>query len=74
MDMARAWPIVLQFGVGSVLCAVGLWGGIRSGYLDLANRADRRTIYIIIGGFLALLAFSCAFTFWLPYLPKELSP
>ena len=42
MDMARVWPIVCQYGVGAVLSAVGIWCGIRSGYLDLANAEDRR--------------------------------
>ena len=35
MNMMRVWPIVLQYGVGAVLCGIGVWCGIRSGYLDL---------------------------------------
>lgn len=70
-DMARVWPIVVQFGGGFVLCAIGLWAGISSKYLDLTNAEDKRVVYIIIGGFLFLLLLSCAFTFWLPNIPAE---
>ena len=35
MNMARVWPIVLQYGAGAVLCGIGVWCGIRSGFLDL---------------------------------------
>jgi len=70
-DMARIWPIIVQFGGGFVLCAVGLWAGIQSNYLDLKNSEDKRLVYIIIGGFVGLLLLASAFTFWLPNLPAE---
>ena len=66
--MARILPIVCQFGIGALLCAVGVWAGWRSGYLTLSNREDRRIVIVIAAGFLGLLALSCAFTFWLPYV------
>jgi len=66
-DMARVWPIVCQFGIGTLLCAVGLWAGFSGGYLDLKLRDHRRLVAIIAGGFFALLALYCAFTFWLPF-------
>lgn len=68
MEMARVWPIVCQFGIGAVLCVVGLWAGIRSGYLDLGNRDDRRVVGIIVAGYVGLLVLYCVFTFWLPYV------
>lgn len=68
MEMARVWPIVVQFGGGAVLCIIGVWAGLTSGYFDLSHRDDRRLLYMIIGGFLGLLALSCVFTFWLPNL------
>jgi hypothetical protein len=68
MDMARVWPIVCQFGVGAALCALGLWAGISSGYLSLQRKDDRRIVGLVIAGYLGLLALSCAFTFWLPFL------
>jgi hypothetical protein len=74
VEMARAWPIVLQFGLGAVLCAIGLWCGWRSGYLDLRLREDRWLIAMIVGGFAGLLALLCAFTFWLPYVSSTRSP
>lgn len=74
MDMARVWPILWQFGIGAVLCAIGLWCGITSGYLDLKVAEDKRTAYIICGGYLGLLILSCVFTFWLPNLPAEPAP
>ena len=73
MEMARVWPIVVQFGGGAILCAIGLWAGISSGYLDTKIPEDKRLVYIVIGGFLGLLALSAAFTFWLP-LVGEAAP
>ncbi|HOZ48183.1 MAG TPA: hypothetical protein PLO37_18680 [Candidatus Hydrogenedentes bacterium] len=74
MLMARVWPIVCEYGIGAVLCAIGLWCGLRSGYLDIKNRDDRRAIYMVVIGFLAMLALVAAFTFWLPYVPKGAMP
>jgi hypothetical protein len=70
-DMARIWPLFVQFGGGAVLCLIGMWCGISSGYLDLKNREDKRLIGIIVGGFVFLLLLSMVFTFWLPNLPAE---
>jgi len=71
MDMARVWPIVLQYGVGAVLCAVGVWCGLKSGFLDLKSPDGKRLLAVIIGGFLAMLALTCLFTFWLAFVPRE---
>ncbi|HUT25526.1 MAG TPA: hypothetical protein VM492_14365 [Sumerlaeia bacterium] len=65
-DILRVWPIVCQFGVGALLGLVGIWGGMRGGYVNLRNPADRRVIYVLIGGYLGMLALACAFTFWAP--------
>ena len=69
MEMARVWPVLCQFGVGAALCFVGMWAGIRSGYLDMENPGDRRVVGIILLGYLGLLILSCIFTFWLPFVP-----
>ncbi|GMU93787.1 MAG: hypothetical protein AMXMBFR4_28450 [Candidatus Hydrogenedentota bacterium] len=71
MDMARVWPIVMQFGVGGIMCAVGVWCGLRSGYLNLEYRADRRLIGLIVAGYFGLLILLSLFTFWLPFVPAE---
>lgn len=71
MEMARVWPLLWQFGIGGVLVAVGLWCGLRSGYLDRSQGADRRLLYYFVGGFLGLFLLYSAFTFWLPNLPAE---
>jgi predicted small integral membrane protein len=71
MNMARVWPIVMQYGIGALLCAVGVWCGIRSGFLDLKSADGKRLLIVIVGGFLAMLALVCAFTFWLPFVPSE---
>ena len=71
MNMARVWPIVLQYGAGALLCAIGVWCGIRSGFLDLDSAEGKRLFAIIVGGFLAMLALVCIFTFWLPFVPGE---
>lgn len=71
MNMMRVWPVITQYGVGAVLCAIGIWCGIRSGYLDLRDRDDKRAVWIAIGGFLGMLALVSIFTFWLPFLPRE---
>lgn len=67
-DMARVWPIVVQFGVGAILCAIGTWAGISSGYLDLKVAEDKRIVWTVVGGYLGLLILACVFTFWLPYV------
>ncbi|MBI2423912.1 MAG: hypothetical protein HYV27_13860 [Candidatus Hydrogenedentes bacterium] len=71
MEYTRVLPILVQFGVGAILCAAGLVAGWRSGYLDLSLADDRREVLIIIGGFAALLLLSCIFTFWLPMVLPE---
>lgn len=67
-DMARVLPIIIQFGGGAILCAIGLWAGLRSGYLDLNLPADRRAVAIVFAGYLLLFGLACMFTFWLPFL------
>lgn len=70
-DMARVWPIIVQFGIGAILCAVGLWAGFSGGYLDTKIPEDRHALVLVIGPFLILLLLACIFTFWLPNLPAE---
>ena len=74
VEMARVWPIIIQFGGGAVLCAIGLWAGLSSGYLDLKIPEDRRAVGVVFAGFVGLLILSCIFTFWLPFLPKGDTP
>lgn len=71
MDAARMLPIVVQFGFGAVLCALGLWAGLKSGYLDMALPNDRRVVRMVFAGYAALLLLSLAFTVWLPYWAPE---
>jgi hypothetical protein len=71
MDMARVWPIVMQFGIGGIMCVFGVWCGLRSGYLDLKYRSDRRMIGLIVAGYLGLLILVGLFTFWLPFVPTD---
>jgi hypothetical protein len=70
MNMLRVWPIICQFGVGAILCLIGIWGGLRGGYLNLKISEDRRLLLILIGGFLLMLAIVCFFTFLAPNWPK----
>ncbi len=74
MEMARILPIFVQFGIGALLCAVGIWAGLRGGYLDWKHPEDKRLLVIIAAGYLGLLVLSCAFTFWLPFLPEGGQP
>jgi hypothetical protein len=67
MNMLRVWPIVCEFGVGALLCLVGVWSGLRGGYLDLKTAEDRRLFVTIIVGYLLLLALMCVFTFLAPH-------
>ena len=67
MNMLRVWPIVCEFGVGAVLCAVGIWSGLRGGYLDLKVAEDRRLLVTLIAGYLLLLTLMCLFTFLSPH-------
>ncbi len=67
-EWSRALPVLVQSGGGAILCLIGLWAGIKSGYLDLKLPDDRSVVYWIVGGFVFLLVLTCAFTFWLPHL------
>ena len=67
MNLLRVWPIVCQFGVGALLCAVGIWCGLRGGYLDLKIAEDRRLLATLIAGYVLMLAIVCVFTFLAPY-------
>ena len=66
MNMLRVWPIVCEFGVGAVLCFVGIWCGLRGKYLDLKVPEDRRLLATLVAGYLFLLAVMCVFTFLAP--------
>lgn len=67
MNMLRVWPIVCQFGVGALLCIVGIWAGFRGGYLNLRIADDRRLLVTLIAGYLLLLVLVCIFTFLAPH-------
>lgn len=71
MESSRLLPIIVQFGVGAVLCGVAIWGGLRSGYLDLTVREDRRLLGAFVGGFIGLLVLYLLFTYVAPYWPAE---
>ena len=66
MDMLRVWPIVCQFGVGAILCWIGIWCGLRGGYLDLKLAEDRRLLGILVAGYVFMLIVVCVFTFLAP--------
>ncbi len=66
MNMLRVWPIVCEFGVGALLCLVGIWCGLRGGYLNLKIAEDRRLLVILVAGYLFMLAIVCVFTFLAP--------
>lgn len=74
VDMARVWPILCQFGIGGLLGMTGIWAGLSSGYLDLKLGEHRKLVGILLGGYALLLLFSCAFTFWLPFVGGEATP
>ena len=66
-DILRILPIICQFGIGAILCAIGIWCGLRGGYLDLKIPEDRRLLVTLIGGFLFMLLLACFFTFVAPF-------
>jgi hypothetical protein len=66
MNMMRVWPLFCQFGIGALLCAVGIWCGLRGGYLDLKLPEDRRLLIVLIAGFMLMLLIACVFTFLSP--------
>jgi hypothetical protein len=66
VDMLRVWPIVCEFGVGALLCLVGIWCGLRGGYLDLKIAEDRRLLVVLVAGYLLMLVLVCIFTFLAP--------
>ena len=66
MNMLRVWPIVCEFGIGALLCMVGIFCGLRGGYLDLKIAEDRRLLVALVAGYLFMLAIVCVFTFMSP--------
>ncbi len=66
MNMLRVWPIVCEFGIGALLCLVGIVCGLRGGYLNLKIAEDRRLLIILVAGYLFMLAIVCVFTFLSP--------
>ena len=67
MNMLRVWPIVCEFGIGAILCIIGIWCGLRGGYLDLKIAEDRRLLVTLIVGYLLMLVLMCVFTFLAPF-------
>ena len=67
MDMLRVWPVVCQYGIGALLCAAGIWGGLKGGYLDLQIGEDRRLLIVLVTGYFLMLALVCIFTFFAPF-------
>lgn len=67
MNLLRIWPLVCQFGVGALLCILGIACGLHGGYLDLKVAEDRRLLVTLVAGYLLLLALAGVFTFLAPY-------
>jgi hypothetical protein len=67
VNMLRVWPIVCQFGIGALLCWLGIWCGLRGKYLNLKIAEDRRLLGVLILGYIFMLALVCVFTFLAPY-------
>jgi hypothetical protein len=53
---------------------VGVWAGVKSGYLNWDDPGDRRILLIVALGYVGLLLLYCAFTFWLPFAVEEVAP
>ncbi len=68
MDWLRIYPLLLQFSVGAVMCAVGVWCGYSSGYLVRGDRNAQRLVAVVWGGYVGLLVLAALFTFVLPYV------
>ncbi len=66
MNMLRIWPIICQFGIGAILCAIGIICGLKGKYLDTKIPEDRRLLIILIAGFFFMLALVSVFTFFAP--------
>jgi hypothetical protein len=67
VNMLRVWPIVCQFGIGALLCWLGIWCGLRGKYLNLKIAEDRRLLGVLILGYIFMLALVCIFTFLAPF-------
>lgn len=66
MNMLRVWPIVCQFGIGALLCLLGICCGLRGKYLDLKIAEDRRLLGVLVLGYIFMLVMVCVFTFLAP--------
>ena len=67
MNMLRVWPIVCQYGIGAILCVIGIWFGCKGGYLNLRLGEDRRFLVILVAGYFLMLALVSFFTFLAPF-------
>ena len=74
LELSRVLPILCQFGIGAALGVIGIRAGVTGGYLNLQLSHHRQMVWVLIGGYAALLALSCAFTFWLPFAGGEAAP
>jgi len=74
VNMLRVWPIVCEFGVGAVLCVLGIWAGLRGGYLNLRISEDRRLLVTLVAGYVLLLVAACVFTFLSPHWAQGGTP
>ncbi len=66
MDMLRIWPLICQFGIGALLCLLGIWCGLRGDYLNLRLAEDRRFLVVLVVGYVLMLALVAGFTFLAP--------
>lgn len=67
MNMLRVWPLICEFGIGAILCIIGILCGLKGNYLDLKISEDRRLLFILIGGYVFMLVLLGIFTFWAPF-------
>ena len=52
-----AWlPYLYQYGISAVLVVGVIVSALRTGALDLTCRDDRRTLWVVAGGFLSYAA------------------
>jgi hypothetical protein len=66
----RLLPILVQFGVGAGLLALGIYAGWKGGYFSQNRSEGVRILRWLVSGYLFFLVLAILFTYVLPYLPS----
>ncbi len=65
--MHHDWSFFYQYGIGGAFFGVSTYLAVRSRSIDLRQRSGRRSLTILVGGFLLYAAVHAVSIFLLPW-------